>query len=306
MAIPVLLNTLFLKLAGFVLSGVLLFSGGAPAAAGTAIEAKEQDVKLQFSVVADVHMETFELFRFAGFAKTLQDMGAAKQKQDALVLVGDNTMNGQPTEYIMLYGLLSRYNKAENFLAAMGNHDLNRGAYAAPDAIARHNLFLRSYTGMVNSKPYYSKEINGYTFIVLGDEDPHEDTTATISQAQLDWLKKALDECSAGYPIFIFLHQQLIHTWGGWGSVGEQSEAIREIIESRQNVFFFNGHLHRSMDIKQIGGVTYVNLPTLLSGGENGIGFQVEAYENKVLLRARNYITGEWLEDCEISLQPAA
>ena len=301
MAILAPLNTIFLKIVGYLLSGVLMFSGAAPA--GTPIEAKEPNAQLQFSVVADVHMETFELFRFRDFAKVLQDMGAAKQQQDALVLVGDNTMNGQPTEYIMLYGLLSRYNKAEHFLAAMGNHDLNRGSYATPDAIARHNFFLQSYTGMVNDQPYYSKEINGYTFIILGDEDPREDTTAVISQAQLDWLAGTLETAPAGKPVFIFLHQQLIHTWGGWGSVGEQSEAIRAIIEQYPNVFFFNGHLHREREVKQIDGVTYINLPTLLSGGTNGIGFQVEAYENKVLLRARNYVTGEWLgEPVEVSV----
>jgi len=303
MSILPFLNMIFLKLVGFLLSAVLLFSGTAPA--GTPIEAKEPDnLKLQFSVVADVHMETFEMFRFQGFSQVLQDMGAAKQRQDALVLVGDNTMNGQPTEYIMLYGLLSRYNKAANTIVAMGNHDLNRGAYATPDAIARHNFFLQSCTGTVNDKPYYSKAVNGYTFIVLGDEEPQEDTTAVISQAQLDWLAEALATAPADKPVFVFLHQSLNHTFAwSWGGVGEQSQAVREIIERYPNVFFFNGHLHAARQVKQIDGVTYVNLPTLLSGGTNGIGFQVEAYENKVLLRARNYITGEWLDEpVEITL----
>ena len=318
MAILAFLNTIFLKLVGYLLSVVLLFSGAAPA--GTAIEAKEPNVKLQFGVVADVHMETYTLFRFEGFANVLKDMGAAKTKQDALVLVGDNTMNGQPTEYIMLYGLLSQYNKAANTLVAMGNHDLNRSTYKTPDAIARHNFFFQSYTGIIHGGIYYESDdglvmvdgalpsvftqrINGYTFIILGDEDPQEDTTATISELQLDWLAGTLKSAPAGKPVFIFLHQQLGHSFGGWGSVGEQSEAIREIIEQYPNVFFFNGHLHRPFEVRQTGGVTYVNLPTLLSGGTNGIGCQVEAYENKVLLRARNYITGQWLgEPIEVAL----
>jgi len=304
MVILPFLNMLFLKIAGYLLSSILAFSVTAPAA--TAIEAKDpQNLKLQFSVAADVHMETYTLFRFRDFARTLQDMGAAKQKQNALVLVGDNTMNGQPTEYIMLYGLLSQYNKAANLLVAMGNHDLNMGAYATPTAIARHALFLRSYTGQVIDKPYYSKMINGCIFIVLGDEDPFEDCTATISRAQLDWLATTLEATAKEKPVFIFLHQQLIHSFGGWGSVGEQSEEIRRIIEGYSNVFFFNGHLHRPYEVKEIDGVTYINLPTLLSGGTNGIGCQVEAYEDKVLLRARNYITGEWLDEAEILLDPA-
>ena len=299
MAFLAFLNMLFLKAVGFFLSVVLMWA--APSASATTIEPKDaQNLRLQFGVVADVHMETFEYFRFDGFAKTLKDMG--KTRQDALVLVGDNTMNGQPTEYIMLYGLLSRYNCAKNTLVAMGNHDLNMGAYDTPDAIARHSFFYQSYTGLANDRPYCSREINGYTFVILGDEDPHEDCTATISQAQLDWLAGTLAAAPAGKPVFIFLHQMLGHTFGGWGEVGEQSEAIRAIVERYPNVFMFNGHAHTPQKVKQIDGVTYVNLPTLLSGGENGVGFQVEAYADRVLLRARNYIAGEWLEEYEVIL----
>ncbi|MCL2495503.1 MAG: metallophosphoesterase [Oscillospiraceae bacterium] len=309
-------NSLFLKLAGFLLSGLLFITGAAPAAPAAPIEAKDpESVELQFSVVADVHMETYTLFRFRDFAQVLTDMASAKQRQDALVLVGDNTMNGQITEYIMLYGLLSRYDSSKNFLMAMGNHDLNQSTYETSAAIRRHNFFLRSYTGAANDKPYYNQmnyritsafydgglhyQIeNPYTFIILGDEDPQEDTTATISQIQLDWLAATLEKALKGYPIFIFLHQQLGHTFAWeWGGVGEQSEAIREIIEQYENVFFFNGHLHRPFEVKEIGGVTYVNLPTLLSGAQTGIGCQVEAYEDRVVLRARDYVAGEWLDE---------
>ena len=316
-------NSLFLKLAGFLLSGLLLLTGGAPAAPAAPIEAKYPDAKLQFSVIADVHMETNSLSRFVDLAQVLTDMASAKSPQDALVLVGDNTMNGQLTEYIMLYGLLSRYDRSKNFLAAMGNHDLNQSTYATPTAIRRSSFFLRSYTGVANDKPYF-RQMNyritsafydgglhytiedPYTFIILGDEDPQEDTTAVISQAQLDWLAATLEKAEKalkGYPIFIFLHQSLNHTFAWeWGGVGAQSEAIREIIEQYENVFFFNGHLHRPFEVKQINGVTYVNLPTLLSGEKTGIGCQVEAYEDRVILRARDYVAGVWLEECEVVL----
>ena len=306
MAFLAFLNTIFLKILGFLLSVVLMFSS--TAYSDQAIEAEDPaSVKLQFSVLSDVHMETYELSRFEGFAATLQNIGAAKAKQDALVLLGDNTMNGQVTEYLMLYSLLSKYNpvSASNTLLAMGNHDINISSKNPAKAIDRHNFFLASYNGTANDKPYYSQEINGYTFIVLGDEDPHEDCSATISAEQITWLADTLGNAPAGKPVFIFLHQVLAHVvseFGGQDTVGAQSEDIRAMIEQCPNVFVFNGHLHAPQKIAQSGGVTYVNLPSLSKSDVPGIGFQVEAYESKVILRARNYLAGEWLTEYDIPL----
>jgi hypothetical protein len=57
--------------------------------------------------------------------------------------------------------------------------------------------------------------------------------------------------------------------------------------------------MHTPPDVNQKNGVTYVNIPTLMSdyGGNDLLdtGFQVEAYGDKVVLRARNYYMHEWL-----------
>ena len=304
MAILAFFNILFLKILGFLLSVVLMFSS--TAYSDQAIEAKDPvNVKLQFSVLSDVHIDSPDLQRYGNFAAVLQNIGAAKAKQDALVFVGDNTEDAQILEYMAFYGLLSRYDTAKNTLVATGNHDMNPTDHAPAQAIARHNFFLRSYNGTANDKPYYSREINGYTFIVLGDEEPQEGCSATISAAQLTWLANTLGNAPAGKPVFIFLHQVLAHVvseFGGQDTVGAQSEAIRAIIEQYPNVFIFNGHLHAPQKIAQSGGVTYVNLPSLSKSDVPGVGFQVEAYENKIFLRARNYLAGEWLTEYEIPL----
>jgi len=302
MAILAFFNGLFLKAVGFMLSALLVFSVPPQPLKTTIVPADEANLKLQFSVVADVHMETFEYYRFQGLAKSLRDIAGSKKTQDALVLLGDNTMNGQPTEYIMLYGLLAHYGDAAQNIVVVGNHDLNRSAYALDEATNRHNFFLRSSAGFDPGKAYYSREIKGYTFIVLGDEGPQADGSATLSAAQLDWLDKTLAAASkTGKPIFVFNHQPLNHTFPGygWGGVGKQSEALRLILQKYKNVFFFSGHLHtqvKNLSLYTWGGVTYVNLPTLLSKEPYGVGYQVEVYDKQVRLRGRNYMTGEWLE----------
>ena len=304
MAILAFFNMIFLKILGCLMSVVLLFSG--VAYSDQAIEAKDPaNAELQFSVLSDVHIDSPDLQRYGNFASVLKNIGAAKVKQDALVFVGDNTEDAQILEYMVFYGLLSRYNTAKNTLVATGNHDMNPTDHEPAQAIARHNFFLRSYNGRVTDKPYYSQEINGYTLIVLGDEAPQEGCSATISPAQLDWLAGTLAAAPAGKPVFIFLHQVLAHVvseFGGEDTVGAQSEDIRAMIEQYPNVFVFNGHLHAPQKIAQSGGVIYVNLPSLSKSDVPGIGFQVEAYESRVILRARNYLVGEWLTEYDIPL----
>lgn len=301
MAILAFFNGIFLRFLGFLLSSILMWTVP-PQLQTTIVPVDEANLRLQFSVLSDVHMESAEYYRFQGLAQSLRDIAGSKKAQDALVLLGDNTMNGQPSEYILLYGLLAHYNRAAQTLVAVGNHDLNRTAYSLDEATDRHTFFLRSYTGIHTEKPYYSKEIGGYTFIVLGDEGPQADGSATLSAAQLDWLDQTLAAAAqAGKPIFVFDHQPLNHTFPayGWGGVGKQSEALRLILQKYKNILCFSGHLHtpvKNLSLYTWGGVTYVNLPTLLSKEPHGVGYQVEVYDAQVLLRARNYITGEWLE----------
>ncbi|MDR1464685.1 MAG: metallophosphoesterase [Oscillospiraceae bacterium] len=287
------------KAFGWLLS--VLLAGFIYAPQGPAITpAAPESVKLQFAVMSDVHMESYTLDRFTGFGKSLRDAGKAVRHQDALVLLGDNTMNGQPFEYLMLYGLLARFPAAKQTIVAMGNHDLNQSTYEPADAIARHNRFLASLTGVQYKNPYYSTVIDGYWFIVLGDEDGHEDTTTTITQTQLDWLRYTLSQAGVGgKPVFVFCHQPLNGTFDRVG-LGDASDAVWEMLRQYRNVFFFSGHLHTpagQLSIQQKEGVTFVDLPTLLSDSlGRGVGYQVEVYGGRVLLRGRNYIKGTWVD----------
>ena len=288
MFILAFLNGIFLRFIGLALSAVMVW--GIPASSGTPIEARDSDnLKLQASIVADIHMQSFDYQNYYQLTLTLRDIANSKQQQDALILVGDNTMNGQITEYIMLYGLLSQYSRVKNTLVVMGNHDLNIGELGAETGIRRHNFFLRSYTGIANDKAYYSQVINGYTFITLAGEGP--DSEREISDAQLAWLAETMEKSSdGGLPIFVFVHQSI-----GWFPRYEELQAI---FEGYPNVFVFNGHWHTPLRLSETNGVNYVNLPSIHPHNESqpqGEGLQLEVYEDKVLLRGRDYMKGEWL-----------
>jgi len=296
-----------LRFVGFLMSLLLVWS--VPPRQGAPIEPVDKaNLRLQFSVAADTHIvsyfssynpwDDFQWYgEYARFARDLRDMGAARPRQDALVLVGDNTRGGGFADYVAFYGLLYRYNRAKHTMVVMGNHDLETGDRETSAILERQNNFLRAYTGIKTDKPYYSEDINGYTFIALGDEATYWDWTETrpcwISDAQLRWLDDTMRAAEAGKPIFVFLHQPILEN-----TYVERADEIRAVLEQYPNVFFFNGHMHTPPDVRQANGVTYINVPTLthFSEGTN-IGFQVEAYDGKVVLRARNYLEGEWLAE---------
>lgn len=306
MSIFASVNGILMRVFGFLMSAVLVWF--APPKQETTIEPVDKGgLKLQFSVISDTHMTIYEFDNIVNTAKSLQDMRAASVRQDALVLVGDNGGRSGITNYGTLYSLLTHYNPAKNILAAIGNHDLDGITWLGYGPQQRHQFFYQSLTGIETGKPYYSQVINGYTFLVLGSEYPtwpregEDAPRGYISQEQLDWLDGSLQAAGTDKPVFIFMHQTLnnLHAWGG---IGEQSEAIRAILEQYPNIVIFNGHMHNPPSMRTVNGVNYANLPAFITRPDNDnpcIGFQVEVYDGEVILRARNYLKGEWLTDKE-------
>jgi len=318
-----LILSFFLRAISILATLVTLVSGVIAPPAESFHAKDEAALKTTFSVISDVHMETNNLDRFTTFRKSLQDMNRAK-RNDMLLMLGDNTMNAQGTEYLMLYSHLAAYNKLFT-LAAMGNHDINEGENKPKDAIARHNRFLNAYPYSLYYNEAYSCTMHAitdspedlYYFVVLGSEGA-AGTNAYISPEQLAFLEETVAEASAnGNPLFVACHQPLNtkagNWWGEGGKLGEQSDAVEAILKSYPGkVFFFSGHLHNAFDSYPnhvSDNITMVDLPCFTGesgtgGGQltgKGYGYQVEVYEDTVLLRGRNFMNGEWVDSMEFS-----
>jgi len=308
---PAFFLGILVRLWSWVFALVMLFSPGAALAGGAIRPADPNALKLNFSVLADTHIESFTMFRFQYLRSAMKDIARASVKSDALVLVGDNTMNGQFTEYMMLYGILAAHNRSRNTLVAMGNHDINPSVYEFGAALARHNMFYNGYTGAKNEKPYYAREINGYAFLVLGSEDK-AGTGEVISPAQIQWLDETLaDATRGGKPAFVFNHQPFNdkthfpddwpnrpdgHYWYNLDGIGEASDAVFDVLKKYGHVVYFYGHVHAPLKACETEGVTLVNVYpfTAFTGGN---GMYVEVYQDRVLLRGREYAFGQWNDD---------
>ncbi len=273
------------------------------------------DAELDFVVISDIHMEGNNPDRFRDFPKVLLDINGSSRKNDALVMCGDNTMNGQHIEYTFLTLSLKLFNNIRNNLLVLGNHEIFTEQNGYEKGLKKFLSYGRFIMGEKYEKPYYSREIDGFTFIMMSTE-ADMGVTAYISEEQIGWLDETLTSATQnGKPAFVFCHFPIngtVETRWPSGLMGEQSDEVFAVLKKHKNVFFFSGHLHNAVDysgVRQVDGVTFVDVPSVLSDHSvgktpsRGTGYCVEVHGGKVELRPRNFLTGEWFEELFVTVE---
>lgn len=290
----------------------------------------EKEVLLDFAAISDIHM-TDDFLRGFILECGLDDMDKAVNKPDALILAGDMTDDGYDSDYENLKKSFAPYNPAENIIMALGNHDTWTDDHVQEAAKANFIKYSKEISGRDITECYYSTEINGYTFIVMGSEGTSVD--AYISPAQLQWLRAEMDKAAEkDLPIFVISHWPLAFTHGlpdRWtdeenpepleGSFGNQNAEVDAILKDYENVFLISGHIHNGLvneeradiygytSVESYGSLHSINLPAYMfptgSGNfMNGSGYSIEVYEDEVMIRARNFITGVWFTDYDVTI----
>ncbi len=312
------LATIIQKFVAVILA--MMMSSGSFAAPPTddPIQALNPDeVKLTFTATGDTQINAFNYNRMY-LDVMLQDINNAVTPQDAFLIAGDITENCLESEWDTLVELFTKYNYGENLIWATGNHDIRVRDYE--ESLGRFTGAYNEITGGDLDSMSYTMEINGYTFVVMGSDKTVMEE-AYISDAQLEWLDAAVAEATAdGKPVFVVLHQPLKKSHGlpiPWGNgtnknaghVGDQSEAIQEVLDAYKNVVLITGHLHLGMGqytYEKIGNIHCVNVPAVGKGNADGdyneysIGYAVEVYEDEVIFRARDYGKGMYLPDYDV------
>lgn len=276
----------------------------------------KDNLRLNFTVISDGHLEGNNSQKHKNYGEAFCDMAVAEVMSDALIMCGDNTMNGQVAETAMLYGLMNKYNKVENVLMAVGNHDICPGDHNTGDYDKLKERFIDYNNAFLNHKIdnlYHSQVIEGYHSIILSS-DCDAGIQQYISPKQFEWLDSELKSAAeSGRPVFLFSHWPLNDVFSDvWkeGHVGEQSDELYQLLTKYDNrIFFFTGHLHMGIfengyGVKENGKITYINIPSF--GSENtdgdadvqdtGMGMQVEVYDTEIAVRVRNFVKHEWTD----------
>lgn len=287
-----------------------LFGGTIEVSTDNPVKLKDPDnCKLAFVALADTHLRD-TAFQPHLFECGLTDIDNAETPFDALVIAGDISEMGDGPSYEITWDLLDNSEIGQKpVLLATGNHDIRLAYEYQTELIMKRNA---EHLGIEIDKPYFSYDINGYTFVVLGS-DSWQLEKARISEEQLAFLDAELEEAN-GKPSFVICHQPLAETHGlpeVWknGDLGKDSAAVKEVLMKHSNVFYINGHLHdgiyeNSLEIfDEEKGVYSINLPAF--GKENdfgkflqsGLGVYIEVYDESVIFTPRDFARGQALED---------
>lgn len=286
-------------------------------------------IKLCATIVSDTHIDEknpTKWFPMMLLKRALK--GAKSSNSDAFITVGDTTSRGSKINWDMTRECFNKFpDAAKKIILTIGNHDgWNDDGFDS--AINEYYSAYKDICKRTLDAPYFSEVINGYCFICIGT-DADSGCEASLSDTQMNWFRSEMKKAGAtNKPVFVFCHQSLNQRHGlprTWdrhedpnrplddGGIGERSDEVADILKTYKNVFYFSGHSHMGLcgedmrekegyaSFENEDGVTLINLPSLSCGNHHGeyqktgTGIQLEIYEDKVVLRPKNYFSGKWI-----------
>ncbi|MBO4327238.1 MAG: metallophosphoesterase [Clostridia bacterium] len=281
---------------------------------------------VEFQVVSDIHITTDRNHEHnTHFAQVLKDISENSKKSIGLFVVGDMANTGDEEEYRIMSEMQKAQKGAPALFLAIGNHDLYNGSMEEKSA-----LFLK-YASLPGGKHpmsvHYDFWLSGFHFIFLGNDDLVNGVDTTLDPETLEWLRKTLDDRrDETRPVFLFIHQSLYNTVAGslpgqgWNGVHDEN-AFRELLCSYPEVIMFNGHSHWTMDsesniFRQGGYPTILNTASTaylwtsyyITEGEflyGSQGYYVSIYDDKIIIRGRDFVTGQWIAAAQYCLSGA-
>lgn len=270
---------------------------------------------LSFPVISDIHISVENVQSHQKCKHALQDLYNISPDYDVLVVNGDMTNDGTQESYDKLTSLVEENLEKEIFFT-IGNHEF----FKDDGNKAAINRYLH-FTGTENV--FYEKSVKGYPFIFLGSENwgptdsPTKDS-AVLSVKQLTWLEETLSKYEQSTkPIFVFLHQPIPYTLTGtdipyYEKSIIQSEELTNILKKYEQVIYFSGHTHWDL---RMSGMCKQDQFTMVSTGsvfstwgpdgndyeevvdvDGSQGLFVEVYEDKVLMKGRDFTKKQWIE----------
>ena len=277
----------------------------------------------EFQVISDFQLG------YNGTQQTIRTENAFRQIKElspatsGIFIVGDMTEHGTESEYQDMASIVSRVygNEKPDLYYAIGNHEsYNKQTYTEMLAL------YEKYTGQ--NAPYYTVEISGMKFIVLGSvrESAQVGVYAELGREQLDWLEKELEATDDKTTVFLFLHQPLKNTVSGtleslsqtwYGLYSDEDLRLRQILKNHTNVTFFTGHTHWHLESESPAlfgngkDANYFNTASVgyLWQGEGGGGHYpgsqglfVEVFEDYFTVRGREFENEMWLTDAQYVL----
>ncbi len=298
-------KSILLRTAAAIMTAAMLVAVGLHNVEPYDVE-RPNDCALHFSVMSDVHTEGNNYTRYKVLTHALRDVGKNKSGSDAVVFLGDNTMNGFAGEQLLFHGAVKALLRTDRILPALGNHDIGNGKGDYDELMNRWYTYTEAFFGRHLEHPYYCEVIDGYSFIILGTE-AQTSNTMRVTDAQFTWLEETLGKAAeSGKPAFVFLHHPTVAAEDENGKRTDRLTDMLAAYNREHDLFCFTGHTHQDLRLSSFrtyNGFPQASLPCLtrLTGekdnvttDDTGIGLEVEVYADEVVLRGRDFYRGRW------------
>ena len=262
-----------------------------------------------FQVFTDLHIDEYFINFHSHLNTALKEVLQFAGNSEAIFTVGDHTNYGSESNYNTLSNLINKVFTddivAPKIYYSLGNHE-----YMYHTSFETAVELFKKHTGLENV--YYSVEIQGNKFIVLGSDSIKGE--GTMNDEQISWLKNELSNTNVYEPTFIFIHQPLYNTVSGslngqgWDGMRSEAEALKNILNDYPNAIVFSGHTHWTLDSKQpalygkgtsasyINGASVGYLWNDNNADEPGSeGLFIEVYEDYILIKGREFVDRKWV-----------
>ncbi len=273
----------------------------------------------EYVIVSDLHIGAGKTAE-NHFTAMLADVKANAPTAAGIIVVGDAVEAAEKDFYEQLKQLYGKTEGIPPMYLGVGDRSyLTKDTYDY-DA-SKHQANLQMFLqyaghpfGTKIDKPYYSYLLGGTLMVFIG-ADSYKNGNAVYSEEQLTWLSGILENTEKYEPVFLFMHEPMANTVSGsydnqgYGNVDKDSAtAIRTLLKEHKNVITFTGHSQYSLEadkttyplskgIYHTGGVAHLWADNNGAGYEvaGSQGYYVTVYEDAVLIRGRDFTTGEWI-----------
>ncbi|WJH37187.1 metallophosphoesterase [Paenibacillus sp. CC-CFT747] len=281
---------------------------------------------LSFAILSDLHINPDLPERAQHLRHAFDDLKAFETRVEAVIMTGDQTDYGRDRDYKELAGVMKKY-KLPPVYANMGNHDYYNIWMDKSDNFSRETMpngktdegSRRAFQQFFEvEKPYSEGQVNGFTFLMMSQEayvqeKPEVSEGCWYSEEQLKWLEAKLAGQEKGRPVFVMIHQPLPEAGSDGGAHRViPAKRFRAILKGHPNVFVFSGHTHQdfkngqphyvkeSFHWFQNSSVGRVLNRQFQNDRENEAqGLYVQVFEDKVVVRAREFTSRSWIAGSE-------
>lgn len=289
----------------------------------------KQTPKKTYFVTSDIHVGGRYFHNDENRSKAFAFMAAAKPA--AVLISGDITDNSYPDEFAEARALLEANFADIPVFVCSGNHDYSPyKPGATPHFAEMHDFFewqcahdqkLGVKIADLNEKNYFEGRLpDGTQVLVLNANDVNNHFE--VGEAQRAWLDKKLCESDSEALRFVLTHYHQKNTVGCSAErFGEQfvldDEALSEILNRHPGVIHVSGHTHFNFDSDMPNtaydakhDVLYLNAGCAVWNGvdfeqrreyylqDRSTGQQIEIYEDKIITRGVDFVSGKWIPRC--------